>query len=481
MTTSRKWAELRFSVIGPLLSSPPTDHGDLARRLAELAEQSWTHPTKRKTSKFAVSTLERWYYTARAKSQDPVGALKRKRRRDAGTSVIDSSPLKAHITAQYKAHGSWSGKLHHDNLVVIAAKDPALGPCASYQTIRRYMKANGMLKKKRPKGRNRPGQLAAEIRKEEREVVSYEVTHVGSLGHLDFHHGKLRIVTDKGEHRAPICFALIDDRSRLISHIQWYLGETTEELVHGFSQAMMKRGLVRAMMTDNGAAMMSGEFTQGLSRLGVEHRPILAYSPYQNAKIESFWGTLEGRLVAMLEGVKNLDLVLLNNATQAWVEREYNVTVHSETGESPIARFMNGPTVMRPSPSLSALKAAFRIEETRTIRRGDGTISIEGVRFELPIFLRSRATVSVCYARWDLSRVDVVDPDTGTIIAPIYPLDKEKNADGRRRLLPPPDQSALEAASISDEIAPLLTKYMDDHAADGLPPAYMIFSKELHQ
>lgn len=35
---------------------------------------------------------------------------------------------------------------------------------------------------------------------------------------------------------------VIDDRSRLVCHLQWYLDETAESLIHGLSQAFMKRG-----------------------------------------------------------------------------------------------------------------------------------------------------------------------------------------------------------------------------------------------
>ena len=92
----------------------------------------------------------------------------------------------------------------------------------------------------------------------------------------------------------------------------------------------MKRGLPRALMTDNGAAMLSEEVTTGLAALGVVHQTTLPYSPYQNAKQESFWGRVEGRLMAMLEGEQALTLELLNEATQAWVEQEYHRTVHTE-------------------------------------------------------------------------------------------------------------------------------------------------------
>jgi putative transposase len=49
----------------------------------------------------------------------------------------------------------------------------------------------------------------------------------------------------------------------------------------------------------------------------------LPYSPYQNAKQEVFWSQVEGRLLAMLEGVAaDLRLEFLNEATQTgWLDQ----------------------------------------------------------------------------------------------------------------------------------------------------------------
>jgi transposase InsO family protein len=81
------------------------------------------------------------------------------------------------------------------------------------------------------------------------------------------------------------------------------LSESAENIVHGLSQAMQKRGLPRAAMSDNGAAMTAIEITEGLARLGILHQTTLPYSPYQNGKQEVLWASVEGRLMAMLEGV----------------------------------------------------------------------------------------------------------------------------------------------------------------------------------
>ena len=54
--------------------------------------------------------------------------------------------------------------------------------------------------------------------------------------------------------------------------------------MHGLSQAIQKRGLPRALLTDNGSAMVAEEVTEGLLRLGIVHERTLPYSPYQNGK-----------------------------------------------------------------------------------------------------------------------------------------------------------------------------------------------------
>src|ERR1035437_8802042 len=127
-------------------------------------------------------------------------------------------------------------------------------------------------------------------------------------------------------------------------------------------------------MTDNGAAMLADETVTGLASLGIVHQTTLPYSPYQNAKQESFWGRVEGRLMAMLEGEETLSLDVLNLATQAWAEQEYHRTHHSEIGTTPLAHYLAGPNVSRLCPVAAVLSAAFRIEVQRRQRRSDGTV-----------------------------------------------------------------------------------------------------------
>jgi transposase InsO family protein len=392
-------------------------------------------------------------------------------RKDAGTHPSLTLGVRDAIRAQYNVHRTWSYQLHYDNLEVVCAENPEPLPCPSYTTVRRYMKETGLFKQRRVPNANRPGAILAREHLENYEVRSYEATHVHGLWHSDFHDGSRSVVTRAGDRRIPQLFCVIDDLSRVVCHAQWYLHEDTESFLHGMSQAFQKRGLPRALLTDNGGAMIAGETAEGMHDLSVVHTTTLDYSPYQNAKQEVFWTQVEGRLMAMLEGVPELTLPLLNEATQAWVELEYNRELHSEIGCAPVARMLKGPCVGRACPSSDTLRRAFRMRQHRTQRRSDGTLTIEGVRFEVPSELRHVERLAVRYARWDLTTADVIDERTGAIVATLYPLDKAANADGRRRILdrvaPPPGPQKPAG------MAPLLRKLVHDYGATGLPPAYL--------
>ncbi len=462
--TRVRWARLRFSIIGPLLASP-ADDGELRARIEELAARSWQHPSRGDKLHFAFKTIERWYYAARGEA-DPITVLERKVSKHAGTHPSVGEALVAAMRAQHRDHPRWSYQLHHDNLVALARTDPAVGKVPGYAAVRRTLQDLGLTRVKR-KPRRRDDDFVP------REKRSYEVEHVHGLWHLDFHEGSRAIATPSGELVKPQLLGILDDRSRLCCHLQWYLGEECAEfLIHGLSQAIQKRGVPRALLTDNGGAMTAAETLEGLERLGIVHHTTLPASPEQNGKQECFWTQIEGRLLPMLEGEPTLTLDLLNTATQAWVEHEYQHKEHREIGEAPLDRYLRGPSVGRPSPSSDALRRVFRSELTRTQRRSDGTITVEGIRFEVPSVYRALRHVRVRVARWDLSTVDLVDQRKGTHLATLVPLDKARRADGVRRALDV-DAPAERPPRKPAGIAPHLRALMAEYAATGLPPGFI--------
>jgi transposase InsO family protein len=121
----------------------------------------------------------------------------------------------------------------------------------SYSTLRRYLVAQGLTRRpRRSAGRRGEVERRAGEARERREMRSFEAEYVGGLWHLDFHHASRKIPTPAGEWVRPRLLAVLDDRSRLVCHAQWYVDETAETLVHALTQAILKRGLPRALMSE---------------------------------------------------------------------------------------------------------------------------------------------------------------------------------------------------------------------------------------
>ena len=119
-------------------------------------------------------------------------------RADAGQTRCVSPALSEALHQQYQRWPAWSVQLHYDNLAVLCATDPTLGPLPSYATVRRHMKVQGWSRRSAPPRATLGAERAAQ-RLEQREVRSFEAEYFMSLLHLDFHHGSRNIITPEGQ------------------------------------------------------------------------------------------------------------------------------------------------------------------------------------------------------------------------------------------------------------------------------------------
>ena len=132
-----------------------------------------------------------------------------------------------------------------------------------------------------------------------------------------------------------------------------------------------------------------------------------------------------------------------------------------------------GPASGRESPGSDALRRAMRTEVSRKQRRSDGTVTVEGVRFEIPrrvphawLQLPAIASYGTC------ASVDLVDPRSGDHLT-TAPADRQgaqrrarsaRARSSRRRASPHPPRRYRAAPARA---------LMADYAATGLPPAYL--------
>jgi putative transposase len=381
---------------------------------------------------FGLSTIERWYYKALRSKAGPVEALNgAKSAPTTGSIPRLSLPGIRLLTEQHRQHPSWSYQLHFDNLAVVVEQQPQANPMPSYASVLRYMKATGLFK--RPAA-GRPQSLA----RKRRSTASKPGRSAATRANMSTDSGIWIFIT------APCacCWTTANGPIRSC-WASWMTARVCAAISNGIwpkglancataGPGFSKAGFAPRPLSDNGSAMLAAETVQGLARLGIVHETTLPFSPYQNGKQEVFWGQIEGRLLPMLETVTDLSLRQLNEATLAWVEMEYNHKTHSELGMSPLHCYLQHKDVGRPCPTSEQLQLAFTKEIRRTQRRSDGTITLAGIRFEIPSRYGHFPWVSVRVATWDLSRVHLSDPQSGAILCRLYPLDKNKNAQGQR-------------------------------------------------
>jgi hypothetical protein len=225
-----------------MLAAPPPK-GELRAEIEGLAGRQWRHPITGDPVCFGFSTIERWYYRALKERSDPVGVLRRKLRTDAGQQPAMSDAARQVVLAHYAAHKGWSIQLHHDNLLAVAETRADLRPVPCYDTLRRFMKANGLDKRRRVTSRQTAGADRAEARLSTARCAATGRVRRTALA-LGLSPWPRKVLTARGEWQTLILFGVLDDRSRLARHLQWYLAETAEIIAHGLSQ-FQKRGLPR--------------------------------------------------------------------------------------------------------------------------------------------------------------------------------------------------------------------------------------------
>ena len=207
---------------------------------------------------------------------------------------------------------------------------------------------------------------------------------------------------DPGRTRQTACLVLLDDYSRRIVAGRWAWQADTAVLEDLLAEALLRYGAPERLYTDNGSIYTSDRFTQICARLHIRlvHTP--PYTPAGKGKQERLWGHIQASFVPELRVRPAASLGELNTLFQAWVEEHYHRRVHSETGETPLARWGTGG-VHRPV-TVAMLRDAFRLEVSRWVDK-TGQVSWRGQRWIVPEgLLQTRVTL-----RWDPHHPDTVE------------------------------------------------------------------------
>jgi putative transposase len=212
--------------------------------------------------------------------------------------------------------------------------------------------------------------------------------------------------------RKAILVAFLDDHSRAVVAARWGHAENAVALRETLKIGLASRGRPAQCYVDNGAMFIDSGLRRACAVLGIRLSHSQPGRPAGRGKIERFFRTVRDQFLVEISdrpddpgraGTIVGSLAELNSLFTAWVEQVYHQRVHTETQQTPLARFLAAGA---PVPTPAALLAeAFRWGEWRTVTK-TATVSLQGNLYEVDAALAGRK-VELVFDPFDLSDIDV--------------------------------------------------------------------------
>jgi len=402
-------ALFRLSVLGPLVSREKLSRGELLAIVRQLASQEYAIPDSRRRY-ISEKTLQTWYYAWR---REGLAGLADKPRVDTGRSKLPL-PVQTAVLAAKRENPRRS--VRQIRLLLEAAgvvPRDTLSRCA----VHRLLKAHGISRIAGP----------SVVPDEKRSFVA---EHAGSIWYGDVMHGPT--LSLGGRRMKTYLVSLMDDASRLVAHSAFCLSETALDIEGVLKQALLKRGIPKMIVVDNGAAYRASTLQGICARLSIRLVYCRPYAPEGKGKLERWHRTLREQFLAELDATHIRDLADLNARLWAWLEQVYHRSKHSALGEfTPLTRYQQDLPRIRPLGALAAqLDELFWHRVARHVRR-DGTVSFLNRRFEIPYELTGQTVLLVVDPH--TATVVRVESETGQPLGAATPLDPVANLTRRRR------------------------------------------------
>jgi len=416
-------ALFRLSVLGQLVSRQNLARGELKAIVQELALKHYDIPGSRHTL-LSEKTIESWYYAWRKKGID---ALEPKRRIDRGQSKISEALQSVLIKAKQE-----NPKRSLNSLLKLVQMQQFEGAeRLSRSSIYRLLLSRGL---SRPMGTTQP-----------KELRRFEADYPGDIIYGDVMHGPQVVIN--GKTQKSYLVSLMDDKSRLILHSAFCPSETALDIEYVLKQALLRRGLPKRLVIDNGAAYRAHSLQGICARLSIELIYCRPYAPEGKGKLERWHRTLRDQFLSELHPQKIYPLDEINSLLWAWIDQLYHPAPHSSlAGKSPLSLWQNYLEYIQPLGTLAhQLDELFYHRIQRKVRK-DGTISYQGQFFEVPYCLSQKTVIVVIEPHH--KKALYIEDEQGKRIGEVTLLDLQANRN-HKRARPEKAPTPLAGSSIS--------------------------------
>jgi putative transposase len=437
-------ALFRSTVLGPLISRDQLPRGDLKSTIKMLASHSYNIPGSR-NNHLSEKTIEAWYYAWR---RGGIEALTPKSRSDRGQSKISPAHQEAILATKRE-----NPRRSIDRVIrLLERRGEVAKDALKRASVHRLLQANGL---------SRPTGAPSEVE----EHRAYLAEFAGDIWYGDVMHGP-KVPVD-GTVRKVYLVSLMDDASRLITHSAFCLGETALDIEGVLKQAILKRGLPKKLVIDNGPAYRAKTLQEVCLRLGIHLIYCRPYAPEGKGKLERWHRTFRDHFLTELDHSRLSDLSDLNARLWAWVESIYHRSPHRGLGldgDTPLQRYQRDLAKIRTLGVLAGqIDELFYHRVARKVRK-DGTVPYRGIRFEVPYEHTGKQVVLVVDPH--SQQVIGVEDDQGKSLGAATALDAVANVNRKRRKPQSIETSSGQPADPNNEVEMAYRQY-HEHNREG--------------
>jgi len=239
-----------------------------------------------------------------------------------------------------------------------------------------------------------------------------------------------------------------------VPYAEFFFDEALPRMERVLKVGILRRGLPKAIYVDNGQVYSATQFAAACATLAIHRIQATPYAPEGKGKQERFFETLRLQFLPEVETSDLTTLSALNESLWAWLECLYHQHVHSETQQTPLARYSAGLDQVRTLDS-ETLRRAFLWREQRKVKR-DATLSLQGNRYQVDPRWAGR-TLELRFDPFDLSHIELLLEGQALGVATLVSQQRQRHL-AVERLAPEPPEPPQPKSSL-DFLAVLRAEY----------------------
>ena len=420
-------ASFRYRIIA---DAAEAQGAGVRRAIEAAAARSYVHPNGHSV-RWSARTLWRWL----ARYQHGgLGALKPRRRKDAGTLRALSQTV---LNRAVELRGENNDRPTKTVIDILQRLKVVAVGTLKRSTLDRHLDHLGA-------SRRRLHRLGVKTFQKILTTAPLELVIA------DFHHGPYVRLPGQERAQRALLLAFIDHFSRYLLESRYYLHEDFAVLRFGFRRLLLAYGPFVRLYIDNGPSFHSARFHAACQNEALKIQVVhsKAYTSEGRGVCERANRTFKEQFeseVRQREELLTLDE--LNAGWEAWVAERYHRDIHSETGQAPFEHFQ-AHAQLRPAPELGRIDELLRLRKTARVHKKWSIVEVRAIRYVVDPALRGRG-VHVLYDCFDPAYV-LVEFD-GRIVQRAYP---QKPGE-----IPPQPHPAPKPASATDYLALLRRDY----------------------